>query len=69
MTGDTGNYCDFPAFFSIPDHYFNHTDFINIYRFFSHSDFYPKIPIFPVIYTGFVLDQSGRSDTVSAASL
>ena len=32
-----------------------------LYIFFSHTDFSPKIQIFLVIYTDFVLDQSGRS--------
>ena len=32
-----------------------------LYIFFSHTDFFPKILIFLVIYTDFVLDQSGRS--------
>ena len=37
--------------------------FLNI--LFSHTDFFPKILIFLVINTDFVLDQSGRSvDTV-----
>ena len=30
------------------------------YIFFSHTDFFSKILIFFVIYTDFVLDQSGR---------
>ena len=54
-----------------------HTDFISIYRFFlpskfckilvftpiiwQNTDFFPKMLIFLVIYTDFVLDQSGRS--------
>ena len=29
--------------------------------FFSRTDFFPKILIFLVIYTDFVLDQNGRS--------
>ena len=33
--------------------------FLNI--LFSHTDFFAKILIFLVIYTDFVLDQSGRS--------
>ena len=32
------------------------------YIFFSHTDFPPKIQIFLILYTDFVLDQSGRSD-------
>ena len=32
-----------------------------LYIFFSHTDFSLKIQIFLVIYTDFVLDQSGRS--------
>ena len=32
-----------------------------LYIFFSHTDFSPKIQIFLVIYTDFVLGQSGRS--------
>ena len=32
-----------------------------LYIFFSHTDFPPKIQIFLVIYTDFVLDQSVRS--------
>ena len=32
-----------------------------LYIFFSHTDFSPKIQIFLVIYTDFVLDQSVRS--------
>ena len=32
-----------------------------LYVFFSHTDFFPKTLIFLVIYTDFVLDQSGRS--------
>ena len=31
----------------------------------SHTDFLPKILIFLVIFTDFVLDQSGRSVTVA----
>ena len=33
-----------------------------LYIFFSHRDFFPQILIFFVIYTDFVLDQSGRSE-------
>ena len=32
-----------------------------LYIFFSHTGFFPKILIFFAIYTGYVLDQSGRS--------
>ena len=32
-----------------------------LYIFFSHTDFFPTIQIFLVIYTDFVLDQSGMS--------
>ena len=32
-----------------------------LYLSFSHTDFFPKILIFPFIRTDFVLDQSGRS--------
>ena len=32
--------------------------------FFSHADFLPRILIFFVIYTDFVLDQSGRSGQI-----
>ena len=32
-----------------------------LYIFFSHTDFFPKIQIFLVIYTDFVQYQSGRS--------
>ena len=35
-----------------------------LYIFFSHTDFPPKIQIFLVIYTDFVLDQSGRSASI-----
>ena len=35
-----------------------------LYIFFSHTDFSPKIQIFLVIYTDFVLDQIGRSDSL-----
>ena len=34
-----------------------------LYIFFSHTDLFSKILIFFVIYTDFVLDQSGRSVT------
>ena len=54
-----------------------HTDFISIYRFFTLrirqktdflpcTNFFPKILIFLVIDTDFVLDQSGRSESVPA---
>ena len=33
-----------------------------LYIFLSHTEFSPKTQIFLVIYTNFVLDQSGRSD-------
>ena len=33
-----------------------------LYIFFIHTDFFPKTLIFHVIYTDFVLDQSGRFD-------
>ena len=32
-----------------------------LYSFFSHRDYFPKAQIFLIIYTDFVLDQSGRS--------
>ena len=35
-----------------------------LYIFFSHTDFSPKIQIFLVLYTDFVLDQSGRSANI-----
>ena len=35
-----------------------------LYIFFSHTDFFPTIQIFLVIYTDFVLDQSGRSEII-----
>ena len=42
-----------------------------LYIFFSHTDISSKIQIFLVIYTDFVLDQSGRSahDWLSKASV
>ena len=32
-----------------------------LYGVFSHTDFFPEILIFLIVYTDFVLDQSGRS--------
>ena len=39
-----------------------------LYSFFSHTDFFSKRLIFFVIYTDFVLDQSGRSGLLSTMS-
>ena len=44
------------------DFFFRNAKGFSLYFFFSHTDFFPQILIFFVIYTDFVLDQSGRSE-------